>query len=159
MSTPLEIPVYDALARRIGLILIPVFLIPVVAIFGIFSTIPANQKIPEDIALILGLLAVFSVGICLFMNASTNVRVKIDPGKGKVFRTYRLFGWTVRQQDYPLSQFERVSLHRGFRTGYIATLIGREKEVVLCFSTDLRRARKTAEDAAACCGLKLNDQL
>ena len=156
----MEIPVYDRLSRRLVLGIIPVLFLPIAIVFRTFWSNPAfGGSIPHDISFLLISLTAFTAALSLVLYLLTNARTNIDPDEGKVFRAYKLFGWTMYRRDLELSQFDRVSLHRGARGGYRAMLVGREKEVVLRLSADLGQTRKAAEDAASVSGLKLNDQL
>lgn len=161
MSAPLEMYVYDKLGRRIGLILTPLFFLPIIAVAGgIYSTAPAGHRdIPAELVGMLVFLTAFSLIMGIMVNIAMSLRVRVDPGKGKVFRIYTLLGRVVRRTEFPLSQFDRISLHRAYRGGYLATLIGREREVIIGVSSNLGRVRKAAEEAAACCNLPLKDQL
>jgi len=155
----MEFSVYDKLTRKLCAVIGIGFLIPIIGVFAIFSMIPGGQKMPPEICILLGAMTVFMTGLSAVMAITTNVRIKIDQGAGNVFRTYGLGSWVVRRQEYPLSQFSRVSLHRGFRGGYMATLVGQDKEIILCFNGNLGTARKAAEDAAGFTCLPLNDQV
>jgi len=104
-------------------------------------------------------LVVSSAGVFLLFNLTTNVWISIDPIQRKVFHIYKLFGCSVYRKAYDLSQFDRISLHRALRGGYRATLVGREKEVVLSASWKLGWVRHAAEQAATSIGLRMSDQL
>ena len=106
-----------------------------------------------------GFIAVFCVGLFLLVHLTTNVWISIDPTDKKISQRYKFFAWPIYQRTYDLSQFDRISLHRAFRGGYRATLIGREREVVVVTSWRLGVAREAAERAATFTGLRTSDQL
>ena len=108
---------------------------------------------------IIGFIAVFCVGLFLLVHLTTNVWIGIDPADKKISQRYKFFAWPIYQRTYDLSQFDRISLHRAFRGGYRATLIGREREVVVVMSSRLGVARGAAERAATITGLRISDQL
>lgn len=85
--------------------------------------------------------------------------VRIEPEAGRVSQVWKVFGATLREKQYALSAYDRVSLHRGIRGGYWATLVGSESELGLFFSTDLGAVRRYAESAAVACRLKVVDKL
>jgi hypothetical protein len=95
----------------------------------------------------------------LLIHLTTNVWVSIDPTQRKVFHIYKLFWYPVFRKTYDLSQFDRISLHRAFRGGYRATLVGREREVALSASWKLGWVRHAAEQTSTSIGLKMSDQL
>jgi len=159
MGSPVEFPVYDRLVRRLAVVMVPVFFLPIVTVFAILSGPAAGGPIPNDLVVMLIVLTVTTTGLSLMTQVTTGVFVRIDPDEGRISRLYKLFGRTVYRRDRDLSQFDGVSLHRGGRGGYRTTLVGRDNEVVLRLSSDLKEARKAAEAAVACCGLKLNDRL
>ena len=161
MGSSMEIPIYDTVPRRLGAILIALFFIPPVVIFATFPAGPTQgRNVPDDMLVMLTVLAIFAAGTSLFLNLIMNVRVRIDAGSGTVFRLHRLLGRTVRTREYPHSQFDHISLHRGPRGGgYRVTLVGHEREVLLRFTGDLKQARNSAQEAAECSRLELKDQL
>jgi hypothetical protein len=77
---------------------------------------------------------------------------------GKVFQLDFLFGLEVRQQRFNLSEFDRVSLSRGFHAGYQVFLVGPDKELKV-FRGEPRNRVHPAEDVAAECGPTVTDQL
>ena len=91
-------------------------------------------------------------------------RLSQDPtfravGEGKISRFNELFRFAVYKRAYDLLQFDRISLHRAYRGGYYASLVGREQEVIIARSASLGHLREAAEQAAALTSLKVNDQL
>ena len=63
------------------------------------------------------------------------------------------------RQSFRLSNFDRVSLSRGFRAGYRVSVIGREQELMVFASNNLGNARERADEIAGECGLKVRDHL
>jgi hypothetical protein len=149
--------VYEGWARKIGLLIGCSYFIPVL---GLTAALDLNgHGIPNDLLVINLALLVFALGIGSLVQASMSVRVKIDMAEGKVAQAWSLFGVTVRRKSSDLSQFERISLHRLYRGGYSASLVGRDRELQLAISTNLGRVRGVAEQAAALTRLKLADNL
>jgi hypothetical protein len=60
---------------------------------------------------------------------------------------------------FRLSNFDRVSLNRGFRAGYRVSLLGREQEAMVFATNNLGNARERADEIAGECGLKVSDHL
>jgi len=154
----LEISVYDRLARRIAWIVLPALFLPPVILFATLSR-SLGGGLPGDLGLVLAAVIAVTALTNLLVLLVVSVRVRLDPDEGKVLRIYPLFGWTLYQKEFALAQFDRVSLFRSARGGYVARLVGRENDILLCVSSNLKQARETAEDAARCCRLSLNDQL
>jgi hypothetical protein len=59
---------------------------------------------------------------------TTGATIRIERPSGKVFQLDFLFVLEVWQQRFNLSEFDRVSLSRGFRAGYQVSLVGPDKE-------------------------------
>ena len=78
---------------------------------------------------------------------------------GKVFQLDFLFGLEVRWQRFNLSEFDRVSLSRGFRAGYQVSLAGRDQELKAFLMANLGTACHRAKEVAAGCGAAVGDQL
>jgi hypothetical protein len=70
-----------------------------------------------------------------------------------------LFGLEVRRQRFDLSEFDRVSLSRGFRAGYQVSLASRAQELKVFLTANLGTACHRAEEVAAECGPTVSDQL
>jgi len=155
----MEISVYGW-QRWAVVIALPIMFIPPIAAFAMLASNPGFAGgIPNDLLLVLAAVLVATAVVNLVVLALVSAQVRIDRDERKVARCYRLFGWTPWQREYPLAEFDRISLQRGPRGGYVVRLVGREREIVLFSSGNLKQARQTAEDAAACCRLALNDQL
>jgi hypothetical protein len=122
-----------------------------------------NQNAPDKLSIVTAFvmvsLVVLSAGLLLLIHLTTNVWIRIDPTQRRVIQIYKLFGYQVYRRNYDLSQFDRISLHRAFRGGYRATLVGREQEVVLSASWKLGWVRHAAEQVATSTGLTMSDQL
>jgi hypothetical protein len=152
----MEIPVYDQRARIIGLVLVPILFVPVIMVVATLPDMGPNP--PGDLVILLAALVIAQTAISLYMIVAMGVRVSIDSRAGMVSRIYKLLGWTLRRTDRRLSQFDRISLHR-VRGAYRATLLGRESEVVVAYSTNQVYPRRVAEDIARLSGLKMVDRL
>ncbi len=153
----MEEPVYDGMARWLGGIVLVLLFIPAVAFLLWLRSI--NQRASGDLLPVIGFLALLNATLFLFLHLVTNVWIQIDlPGR-KVSQVYKLFGWSVYRKTFDLSQFDHLSVHRVFRGGYCATLVGREREVPVAASWKLGTVRRAAERAAAFSGLTLSDQL
>ena len=85
----------------------------------------------------------------------TSARIRFERETGEVVRFYFLFGREVRRTRFNLSDFDRVSLSRGFRTGYRVSLVGRDQDLAVFFTANLATARDRADKVAAECGLKV----
>ena len=118
-----------------------------------------DQKASADLLIIAAFFVALFAGLFLMIHLATNVWIHIDPMQRRVFRIYKLFGSPLYRRVYDLSQFDRISLHRAFRGGYQATLVGREQEVALSVSGKLGWVRHAAEQVATSIGLKMSDQL
>lgn len=158
----MEFTVYDGPVRRLGLILMLPLLLGMFAAFGIYSLLPhggTSTNMPVEFYFSL----IFPVGIVLAVFAvaeiRTGVRIRIERATGEVFRTYALLRWGVRREQFHLSDFDRISLSRGFRAGYRVFLLGRVQDLMVCFTTNLGNARDRADKVAAECGFKVSDQL
>jgi hypothetical protein len=152
-----EAPVYDRVARwgtSAGALL---FFVPLLAFLIGLRAI--DRKAAADLLVVLEVLSAVYTGLFLFLHVMTNVWIRIDTVTTKVFHVYKLFVWPIYQRMYDLSQFDRVSLHRSPRGGYRATLVGRDREVVVAASWNLARARNAAERTSAVSRLRLNDQI
>jgi len=112
-----------------------------------------------ELLIMTGFIAAFCVGLFLLAHLTTNVWIGIDPIEKKISQRYKFFVWPIYQRTYDLSQFDHISLHRAFRGGYRATMIGRDGELVMVASSRLAVAREAAERAATFTGLRISDQL
>lgn len=153
----MEAPVYDKVARWGTSAGALVFFVPLIAFLIGLRAI--DRKAAADLLVILVVLSAVYTVLFLFLHVITNVWIRIDAVTTKVFQIYKLSVWPIYQRMYTLSQFDRVSLHRAPRGGYRATLVGRDREVVVAASWNLPRARDAAERASAVSRLRLNDQI
>ncbi len=153
----LEEPVYDRTTRWVGGVVLLVFFVPIAAMLLWLRAM--SQKHSSDLLMVVGFLALVNLGLFLVIHLSTNVWIKIDLADKTVSQLYKLFGWSVYRKIYDLSQFDHISLHRAFRGGYRATLVGREREVALAASWKLGGVRQAAERIATFSGLRLGEQL
>lgn len=153
----MEEPVYDGVARWLGGILLLLLFIPVVTVLLWLRTIA--PRVSGDLVTVVAFLALLNAALFLFLHLATNVWIKIDLPDRKVSQLYKLFGWALYRKTFGLSQFDHISVHRVFRGGYRATLVGREREVPVAASWKLGSVRRAAERAAAFSGLTLSDQL
>jgi len=158
-----EFSVYDSPATRVRLAIVGAVVAGMVASF--ITVFLASQgtaardkrRLPEQLP-ILVIPAVLIVGLMLIM-MTLGVRLRIERGMGEVSRVYSLLGLNLRVQKFNLSDFERGSLYRAYRTGYQVSLVGRERELVAFLSANLGSARERANQLAAECELKVTDQL
>ena len=148
---------YDSVTRRLGAIVLLALFVPIG--IGVMALQSFDRKASADLLIVVAFLAVVTAGCFLLVHLTTNVWIRIDPTRRKIFHVYKLFGYPVYQRVYDLSQFDRISLHRAFRGGYQATLVGREREVALSASWKLGWVRDAAERAAPSIGLQVSDQL
>lgn len=152
-----ENPVYDKMTRRLSAIVSVALFAPI--LIGLWTLRSVDQKVADELLIVAIFLVVVFASLFLLMHLTTNVWIRIDPMQRKVFHIYKLFGYPVFRKTYDLSRFDRVSLHRAFRGGYRATLVGREQEVVVSASWKLGWVRPAAEQAATSTGLTMSDQL
>ena len=153
----MEAPVYDGTARWLGSIVLLVLLVPIISMLLWLRTI--DQRSSGELLFVLVPLVIVNAGLFLILQIATNVWIQIDTTARQASQLYMLFGWTVFRRVYDLSQFDHVSVHRIYRGGYRATLVGREREVVVAASWKLGSVRQAAERTAAVSGLRLADQL
>lgn len=153
----MEHPVYDIWARRTGLLLGGVYLLPIAGLT--IAVASKGHGIPDDLIYIDLILGAVGLALGCTMHACMSARVRIDMAERRVVHSFALFGITLRRIAADLGQFDHISLHRLYRGGYRASLIGREKEVTLAISTNLGRVRTEAQEAATLTGLRLADGL
>jgi hypothetical protein len=149
--------IYDRAARLASWLMLFPFLLPICVLTAVMKG--SGGHIPDDLIWAFGGILFVGIAAFLAVYVSSDGTVKIDVADRKVIHAWRLFGLTVRQTQADLSLFNSVSMHRLYRGGYRATLLGRDKEVTLCVTTDLARLRALAEEAAKLAGLKLADHL
>jgi hypothetical protein len=118
-----------------------------------------DQHVPDDFIWIGIGLGALGLVASLLVFAASSATVNIDIADRKVVNTWWLLGIPLRRKQADLADFDRISLHRLYRGGYRATLLGRAREQELAVTVNLARARAAAEDAAKLTGLRLADQL
>lgn len=153
----MEAPVYDKTTRWLSSIVFLVLLVPIISMLLWLRTV--DQRSSAELLFVLVPLVIVNVGLFLLLQIATNVWIRIDMTERKASQLYKLFGWTVFRRAYDLAQFDHISLHRIYRGGYRATLVGREREVVVAASRKLGSVRQAAERMAAESGFRLADQL
>ena len=153
----MENPVYDKVTRGFGTVVLLAFFVPLVATVSALRSF--SHKASDELSVVMVFLVIFSAGLLLLIHVTTNVWIRLDPTQRRVSLIYKLFRYSVYRKEYDLSLFDHISLHRAFRGGYRATLVGREQEVILSASWKLGRVRQAAETVAAAIGMKMSDQL
>lgn len=153
----MEVPVYNKAIRWLMGAGMLVAFIPLIALLLRLRAV--DPKVSGEFLIVIEFLAIFYTGLFLFVHVMTNVWIRIDRISRKVSQLYKLFGWSIYQRTYDLSQFDRISLHRAVRGGYRATLVGHDREVVVTASPQLGVVRRAAEQTANFSGLRLSDQL
>jgi len=141
----------------VGTLVFSALFLPI--IFMVLALRSMDHKVSDELTGVAAFLVVTFLVVFLLIHITTNVWVSIDTMQRKVFQIYKLLGSPVYRRTFDLSQFERISLHRAFRGGYQATLVGREREVVVSASWKLAWVRHAAEQVSSSIGLKLSDQL
>jgi ribosome modulation factor len=163
MEFIVEFEVYDSPAKRVRLAIVGAVVAGMVASFTtVFlasqgAAARGGRGFQEQFPILM-IPAVLILGLLLIMG-TLGVRIRIERGTGEVCRVYSLLGLDLRVRKFNLSDFERVSLYRAYRTGYQVSLVGRERELVAFLSANLGSARERANQFAAECGLKVTDQL
>jgi hypothetical protein len=152
----MEFAAYDRSYRRLGTVLAVAILL---GAFGAGLLLRGGAKMPTEFYFFQIIPVGIAFGVFVVANITTNVRIRIERETGEVFRLYLLAGREVRRQRFNLPDFDRVSLNRGFRSGYQVFLLGREQDLMVCFTANLGIARDRADEVAAKCGLKVSDRL
>ena len=147
-------PVYDSAARWweiLTVMLMAVLMaIPLLLLMG--------QKDPSLALSFSGFLAKVYAASFLYFYFMTSIWIRIDSTGKKVFRTYKLFGWTVFQKTYDLSQLNRITLrHKGLF--YSAFMVGLGPEVLVAKTRTRDAIREKAEQVAMVSGLSVSEQL
>lgn len=157
----MEFSVYDGPSRRIGPAIMLAVGIGILAAFGTLLLLRPHgtARIPAESYLVLIVPVGMILALFLVISFTTSVRIRIERVTGEVLRHYALFGWEVWRQRFRLSDFDRVSLNRGFRAGYRVSLVGREEDLIVFFTAKLGTARTQADEVAAECGFNVSDQL
>jgi hypothetical protein len=153
----MEFKVYDT---RLGALISVALISGYLAAVGTGLLLRGVTKMPTDFYFF-QIFPLGGIALAVFVIAQVtfNVRIRIERETGEVFRLYALFGREVRRQRFNLPDFDRVSLNRGFRSGYRVFMLGREQDLMICFTAKLGSARDRADQVAAECGLKVSDNL
>lgn len=156
----MEIRVYDSLNKRVGRNIMVAVVAGLLAAFGTFRlTSPEGTGFPPEAYPVLVVAALIILVMFAVINVTTSRQIRIERATGEVFRLDFLLGREVRRQRFNLSDFDRVTLSRGFRAGYRVSLVGREQDLAVLLTATLETARDQADKVAAECGLKVTDQL
>ena len=155
----MEFTVYDGQNKRAGLLIVVALIMGIVAAFGTFLMVrhgettapPGSYLFLFPLTMILALFPLISI--------TFSMRIRVERANGEIFRLFTLFGHEVWRQRFRLSNFDRVSLNRGFRAGYRVSLLGREQEVMVFATNNLGNARERADEIAGECGLEVSDHL
>lgn len=156
----MEVRIYDSLNRKVALLVTVALSVGVLAAFTTFLLLPhQGTRVPTQAYFILIVPVGMILTVFAVMNLMTGATIRIERPSGEVFQLDFLFGLEVRRQRFNLSEFDRVSLNRGFRAGYRVSLLGREQDVIVLITNNLGTARQRADEIAAECGLKVSDHL
>jgi len=121
----MEFAVYDAQCRRAGLIIGVALIVGMLTALGTFFLIPhGGSNVPPGSYLFLFPLTMI-LALFPLISIMTTVRIRVDRVTGEIFRLFTLFGHEVRRQRFNLSDFDRVSLNRGFRAAACPALLAR----------------------------------
>ena len=128
---------------------------------GVYDSL--NRKVLITVALTAGVLTALTMFLLLPHQGTrvptTGATIRIERPSGKVFQLDFLFGLEVRRQRFNLSEFDLVSMSRGFRAGYQVSLVSRDQELKVFLTANLGIACHRAEEVAAECGPTVSDQL
>jgi hypothetical protein len=156
----MEITVYDTLNRRVVLNLTVALTAGILAAFSAFFLMSKGRAaMPAELYPVLIVPAGMILALLALIRMMTSARVRFRRETGEIVRFYFVFGREVRRKRFNLSDFDRVSLSRGFRTGYRVSLVGRDRDLAIFFTGTLATARDRADKVAAECGLKVSDQV
>ena len=156
----MEITIYDTLNRRVVLNLTVALTAGIFAAFSTFFLMSKGRTaMPAELYPILIVPAGMILALFVLIRMMTSARIRFERETGEVVRFYFVFGREVRRKRFNLSDFDRVSLSRGFRTGYRVSLVGRVQDLAVFFTANLATARDRADKVAAECGLKVSDQV
>jgi hypothetical protein len=156
----MEFRIYDNLNRKVVSLIAVALTAGVLAAFTTFSLVPHPEtRVPTQAYFILIVPAGMILAVFAVMNLMTGATIRIERPMGEVFQLGFLFGLEVRRRRFNLSEFDRVSLSRGFRAGYQVSLVGRDQELKVFLTANLGTARHREEEVAAECGLTVSDQL
>ena len=156
----MEITIYDTLNRRVVLNLTVALTAGIFAAFSTFFLMSKGRTaMPAELYPILIVPAGMILALFALIRMMTSARIRFERETGEVVRFYFVFGREVGRKRFNLSDFDRVSLSRGFRTGYRVSLVGRDQDLAVFFTANLATARDRADKVAAECGLKVSDQV
>ena len=155
----MEFTVYDGQNKRMAVLVVIALITGMVAGVGTFLMVrhgettvpPGSYLFLFPLTMILALFPLISI--------TFSMRIRVERANGEIVRLFTLFGHEVWQQRFRLSNFDRVSLNRNFRTGYRVSLLGRNQEVMVFATNNLGNARERADEIAGECGLKVSDHL
>ena len=155
----MEFTVYDGQNKRMAVLVVIALITGMAAGVGTFLMVrhgettapPGSYLFLFPLTMILALFPLISI--------TFSMRIRVERANGEIFRLFTLFGHEVWQQRFRLSNFDRVSLNRNFRTGYRVSLLGRNQEVMVFATNNLGNARDRADEIAGECGLKVSDHL
>jgi hypothetical protein len=156
----MEITVYDNLDRKVVLALTAALTAGILAAFSTFFIMSKGTgPMPAELYPVLIAPAGMVLALFALLRTMTSARIRFERAIGEVVRFYSVFGREVRLKRFNLADFDRVSLSRGFRTGYRVSLVGRDQDLPVSFTANLAAARDRVEKVAAECGLKVSDQV
>jgi hypothetical protein len=156
----MEITVYDSLNRKVVLNLTIALTAGFLTAFSTFFMMSRGRTaMPAELYLVLILPAAMILVPFALIRLITSAKVRFERATGEVVRFYFVFGREVRLKRFNLTDFDRVSLSRGFRSGYRVSLVGRDQDLAVFFTPNLAAARDRVDRIAAECGLKISDQV
>ena len=156
----MEITVYDTLNRRVVLNLTIALTAGIVAAFSTFFLMSEGRTaMPAELHPVLIVPAGMIIVLFALIGMMTSTRIRFERETKGVVRFYFVFGHEVRRKRFNMSDFDRVSLSRGFRTGYRVSLVGRDQDLAVFFTANLATARDRAANVAAECGIQVSDQV
>jgi hypothetical protein len=155
----MEFIVYDGQNKRAAALVAVAPIIGMVAAVGMFVVVRRGETTAPGGSYLFLFPLTMILALFPLINITSSMRIRVERANGEIFRLFSLFGHEVWRQRFRLSSFDRVSLNRGFRAGYRVSLLGREQEVMVFATNDLRNARERADQIAAECELKVSDHL
>jgi hypothetical protein len=156
----MEITVYDTLNRRVFLNLTVALTAGIIAAFSTFFLMSKGRTaMPTELCPVLIVPAGMILILFALIRMKTSARIRFKRETEEVVRFYFVFGHEVRRKRFNMSDFDRVSLSRNFRTGYRVSLVGRDQDLAIFFTANLATARDLTDDVAAECGFKVSDQV
>ena len=156
----MEVTVYDNLNKRVVLAITVAVTMGLVAAFATLFLMPhGTANVPAEVYPILLVPVGMILLVFVVLRMVTSVRIRIERVTGEVFRFYFLLGRELGRRRFNISDFDRISLSRAYRAGYQVSLVGRDQDLIVFATANLRTARDRAEKVAAECGLTVTDQL